>query len=430
MNPKPQLKLTSRLIPALVGLLLILQLLTPYRGWLILLVGLGGAWLISFIWARSLARHMDLAREMRFGWVQVGDHLIERFYLTNESRFPALWVEVLDHSSLPDYRGSRGTGVPYHGVVRWHREATCRRRGLFTLGPTSLRTGDPFGLYTVAYDYPASLPLLVLPPIVPLPAIEVAPGGRTGEGRPRPFAYEQAVSASAVREYVPGDSLRWIHWKTTARRGKPFVRLFDSTPTGDWWIVLDMHRYVQVGLDDDATDEHGIILAASLADRGLGLHRPVGLAAHGKSLVWLPPREGPAQRWEVLRSLALLSRGERPLETLLARMEGAFSYHASLIIITSDVNANWLRGLEALLRRGAVPTVLLLDPQAFGKTTADATAILQALEALDVVHYRITPDLLDRPEIRAPSEPVWRTFGTGKAVRIRPQAETGWRALG
>ncbi|NIV34314.1 MAG: DUF58 domain-containing protein, partial [Anaerolineae bacterium] len=39
------------------------------------------------------------------------------------------------------------------------------------------------------------------------------------------------MSVSSVREYLPGDSMRWIHWPTTARCDETFVRTFDSTPS-------------------------------------------------------------------------------------------------------------------------------------------------------------------------------------------------------
>jgi len=232
-RPESQLRLRTWLLPVLVGLLLVLQLTAPYRGWRILLLGLGGMWLLSYLWARSLARGLQLIREMRFGWAQVGDEMVERFTLANDGWSPALWVEVVDRSTLPDYRAGRGTRVSGGRSVRWHTRTVCARRGLFTLGPASLRTGDPFGLYAVTLHYPASLPLMVLPPIVPLPTIEVSPGGRTGEGRPRANAFERTVSAAGVREYVPGDSMRWIHWRTFARRDSLFVRLFDGTPASD-----------------------------------------------------------------------------------------------------------------------------------------------------------------------------------------------------
>jgi uncharacterized protein (DUF58 family) len=432
---------------------------------------------------------------MRFGWAQVGDKIVERFTLVNDGRPSALWVEVADHSTIPDYQASRGTGVSGQHSIKWHREAICTRRGLFTLGPTTVQTGDPFGLYTVTLHYPASLPLIVLPPIVPLPTIEVAPGGRVGAGRPRAHALERSVSATGVREYRPDDSLRWIHWRTSARHDSLFVRLFDGTPASNWWILLDMDRHVQVGEGPDATEEHAVILAASLADRGLRSGQAVGLVAHGEQLVWLPPREGEGQRWEVLRSLALVSLGSRPLAELLAGMRHyrgtggpALEQYTSLVIITPAVDTAWVEALVPLLRRGVIPTVLLLDPVSFFarpepfdgaqdrpfdpsaqlRTGPSAEFILSNAEGLrtglaqdeqsrrvgtgnlsvaqaqspelassracrgvegllvdlGVTHYIITPDLLDRPEAR-PDQQRHR----GRPASVRQPREVGWKVM-
>lgn len=416
-------------MPALVGLLLFLQIVLPYRGWRMLLVGLGGAWLLGYLWALFLARGLQLTREIRFGWAQVGDRMVERFTLVNTSKIPAMWVEVADHSTLPDYQPGRATSVSLGRSIRWHQDAICTRRGLFTLGPTSLRTGDPFGLYTATLDYPASLPLMVLPPIVPLPTIEVAPGGRAGEGRPRANTFERTVSAASVREYLPGDSLRWVHWPTSARRDSFFVRLFDSTPASDWWIILDMNRFVQAGAGQDSTEEHGVILAASLADRGLRSGQAVGLVTHGERLVWLLPRSGEGQRWEILRSLALASLGERSLGQLLARVGPALKQQSSLAIITPAASSDWIESLVPLLRRGIIPTILLLDPISFGGQ-AHTSGTAAVLADLGVAHYVITHDLLDRPEARPglAGHWEWRVSGTGRAVPIR-RPESTWKVL-
>ncbi|MEK7277869.1 MAG: hypothetical protein AAB427_11015, partial [Chloroflexota bacterium] len=80
-----RLTLNNRLLPALVAVLIGLQLIAPYRVWVILLVGLGGAWLLSFVWAASLMLGLRLTREMRLGWVQVGDWMQERFTLASTS---------------------------------------------------------------------------------------------------------------------------------------------------------------------------------------------------------------------------------------------------------------------------------------------------------------------------------------------------------
>ena len=103
-TPGTKILLRSRLIPGLVVLLMIVQLIDPYRGWMVVLGVFGGAWLIAFLWSRSLSGGLFFKREMRFGWAQVGDRLEERFTLQNQGELPAIWVEVQDHSTLPDYQ--------------------------------------------------------------------------------------------------------------------------------------------------------------------------------------------------------------------------------------------------------------------------------------------------------------------------------------
>jgi uncharacterized protein (DUF58 family) len=397
---------------------------------MVLLVGLGGAWLISYLWARSLMRGLRLTREMRFGWAQVGDRLEERFTLSHEGWLPGLWVEVIDHTTLPEYRVSRVTGVGSRSHTRWHTQGVCSRRGLFTLGPTSLRSGDPLGLYTVSLEYTDSASLLVTPPILPLPTIEVAPGGRSGEGRPRADAPERTVSAAGVRPYVRSDSLRWIHWPTSARHDSLFVRILDGTPAGDWWIFLDLDQGVQAGQGQASTEEHGVILAASLADRGLRMGRSVGLVTHGDGLVWMAPQGGDGQRWAILRALSLVRPGACSLAGLLARAHPRFGERTSLIIITPAADSEWIKSLWPLMRRGAIPTVLLLDPASFGGD-GNVSGLSALLSDLGITCYIITRELLDRPEAR-PGQTghwEWRVSPLGRAVAVHRPRDLTWKAL-
>jgi uncharacterized protein (DUF58 family) len=425
------IELKTRILPVLVAAALIMQVVSPYRGWVIILIGLGGVMLLSFLWARSLAHSLRLTREMRFGWIQVGDRIEERFTIENTGWAPALWVEVVDHSTLPDHHINWVTGVGGDSIARWHTQGLCSRRGLFTLGPTSLRSSDPFGIFTVQVHNPASRSLLVLPPVVPLPAIQIAPGNRTGEGRPRPDAPERTVSAGSVREYTPGDSLRWVHWPTTARRGKPYVRTFDGTPTSDWRILLDLDRQVHLGSGSDSTLEHAVILAASLADRGLRARHAVGLAASGSQLAWLPPANGEVQRWEILHALALADAGDVTLQDMLQNMQSSIRSDSSLIIITPSNALQWVEALLPLVWRGVNPTVLLLDAATFGGSEP-AQTIGGRLAQLGIACYVIPRELLNRPEAQPGKEGLWqwRVSPRGRAVLIQKPGDTTWKVLG
>jgi uncharacterized protein (DUF58 family) len=433
MQLHTQIHLNSRLLPALVILAALLQLFDPSPVWAALLVGMGGAWLAGYLWVRELARGLELRREMRFGWAQVGDRLEERFTLTNASWLPALWVEVSDSSDLPGYQSGRVTAVDGRSQTQWRTRGQAARRGVYTLGPAGLHTGDPLGIYRLKIDDPASTSLVVMPPIVPLPQIRIAPGGRTGDGRPRANAPELTVSAAGVREYLPGDSLRWVHWRTSARREDLYVRLPDGTPEGDWWIVLDLNQRVQAGQDWDSTAEHGIILAASLADQGLRAGQAVGFFANSSDLAWLAPREGEGHRWEILRALARIYPGEHSLAELLERSGAGFGQRASLVLITPDTGGEWIKALIPLLWRGIVPTIVLLDPHTFDPQApaGPAAGLTSALTGLGIAHYVIPREALDRPEARPGQQGQWqfRISPQGRAIPVNQPADTTWKEL-
>jgi uncharacterized protein (DUF58 family) len=430
MQNRIKIRRRTRIIAILLGVLSILVMIDAYQGWRFLLLALSGAWGLSYLWVRSLAYGLRIRREMRFGWAQVGDQLEERYTLENWGGVPCLWIEIQDHSNLPGYQTSIVTGIESGGRQQWRTHGVCTQRGLFTLGPTSLISSDPLGLFTLEIHDPSSATLMVTPPIVPLPQIEVAPGGRAGEGRPRPNAPERTVSSAGVREYIPGDSTRWIHWRTSARRDDLYVRLFENTPSGNWWIILDLDERVQAGDGKQATEEHAVILAASLADRGLRNGRPVGLVANGAPMAWLPPREGDGQHWEILRSLALIQPSQRPFSELLERLRPTLSSHSSLVIITANASGDWLEGLLPYLWKGSVPSVLLLDPVSFGGDT-QTKGMLEQLTRWGIQHHLITPDLLDRPEAQPGTQGRWefRVTPTGRAIAVNPPRETAWKEL-
>ena len=427
-----KIRLHSRLWPILTILLLLLQLIWPSRAWMTLMIILGGIWVLSFLWTFSLARHMFMERALRYGWAQVGDQLEERFTIINDSFLPALWLEVEDSSTLPDYAAGRVTSIGASASLEWKTEGICTRRGLFTLGPTTLRSGDPFGICSLEVQYPNSTVLLVLPPVLPLPPIEVAAGGRAGEGRrPRRAALETTVSVETVREYVPGDPLKAIHWPTSAKRNALYVRQFEHMPSSDWWIFLDLEQNSQAGIGSASTAEHGIILAASLADRGIRKGHSVGLVTCGQELTWMPPQRTSGHLMSILRTLAIVQPGDQPLSALLENAQQSIRRGASLIIITPNVKADWAAPMLQLVRKGIAPTVLLLDPESFGKTDS-AAGILTLLTDYGIAHNIVHRELFDRPEARPGTQGKWewRVVGRGKAVAVRRPTDTGWRRLG
>ena len=423
-------RLNAKMFPLIGALALVMQVVDPSRVWVILLIGFGGTWLICWWWAHGLARSLQFKREMRYGWAQVGDRLEERFTLTNQFILPATWVAVDDQSTLPDHHSSVATGVDGNSASQWKTLNRCTRRGVFRLGGTLLETGDPFGIYTLTLEDPTSSTLAVMPPIVPLPRFHILTSGWAGDGRTNPRSLEETINASHTREMRPGDPMKMIHWKTTARRNEFHVRQADGTHAGDWWILLDLHRESQVGASWDGTEEHGVILAASLIAQGLKEDHSVGLAVNGSEPSWHVPRRNEYQQRSLLKSLASASPSDMELKDYLRNMNKSFGNRCSLLIVTACSNVEWTQSLLPLMWRGILPTVFLFDVNTFDgqAETAKTSAVLGSL---GVPCHVIPRELLDKPQARPGREGEWewRIFGTGKAILVNKPADD-WRGIG
>ena len=426
------LRIRSLVLPLATLALVAAQLIQPSSAWKGLLTVFGGLWLLSYLWARSLQRNLRFTRAMRFGWAQVGDRLEEHFTVQNEGLLPATWLEVSDESTLPGYSVRRATGVDGQGQNEWITEGTCTRRGVFTLGKTRVTTGDPLGIYRVVLTQTEAVSVTVMPPIVRLPFSQIAAGGWQGEGRPRPNANEHTPSAESVRAYRPGDSLRLMHWPTTARTGELYVRTLEGAPASDWWIALDLEARVQAGEGAETTDELGIIVAASLAERGLHAHRSVGLVAAGAQPVWMRPEAGEKQRWQILRALAMVKTGDKPLAAVLERLGPSLGGQANVVVITPSTRSEWITALARLASRGITATAILIDRSTFGgQPEGSVQAIGDTLMQAGIPHHVVGRDLFLQPEARpGPSgQWEWRTLATGKAVPVRRPSDMSWKQL-
>jgi uncharacterized protein (DUF58 family) len=422
-------RLNAKILPLIAFLALVMQIVNPSRVWVILLVSVGGVWLICWWWARKMAKSLRFEREMRFGWAQVGDRLEERFTLINDFSLPATWVTVHDHSTLPDHNASVATGVDGSSSSQWRILTQCTRRGVYRLGGTTLETGDPFGIYTITLEDPTSSTLAVMPPVLSLPKFQILSSSGAAEGKPRRYSLQETINVSQTREMLPNDPMRLIHWKTTARHGDFYVRQFEGAPAGDWWILVDLHKDSQVGVGSDSTEEHAVILASSLVVQGLNEDRPVGLSINGAQIEWIAPRRNEYQQRSLLKALAVASPSALSLKDYLSRAGQSLGSHCSLLIITADTDIEWTQSILPLMWRGIMPTIFLFDPLSFGGT-ASVNGVSAIFQSLSIPCHVIPKELLDKPQARPGREGEWewRISPTGKAVAVRA-AQEEWRGL-
>lgn len=154
------------------------------------------------------------------------------------------------------------------------------RRTVIQVGPALSVRGDAMGLLRRQVRWTAADELFVHPRTVSLQ------GAATGsvkdlEGRPTADLSSNDVSFHALRQYVPGDDRRYVHWKTSARTGTLMVRQFEET----------RRTHLAVALSVDPTEfgtveefELAVSAAASLGAQALREERPVTVCAGSTTL--------------------------------------------------------------------------------------------------------------------------------------------------
>ena len=196
------------------------------------------AWLMTFLSLRGI-RVERLSRSRRGS---VGDIFEEHFDVHNTSLFPTLWLEIANESPIPNTAGSRVLTL-LRG--RQKRSYTARSwlttRGGFTLGPTRLTSGDPFGIFRVTRILSPKDRLVVLPLQFPMQQFVSPPGLLPGGKAIRRKSLDITPHAAGVREYVPGDPMKRIHWPTSIRRDQLMVKEFEQDPQAEVWFFLDTH---------------------------------------------------------------------------------------------------------------------------------------------------------------------------------------------
>ena len=205
----------------------------------------------------------------------------------------------------------------YERVVR-HLVIDARRRGAFAFGPVRLTVSDLFERGTNSEERELPDELLVRPRTVPVRAPH-APAAPLGSARTRSSLFTDPSRYAGVRRYQPGDPMRRIHWRATARVGEPVSRRYEPVHERQVLIAVDLQTVPGphwLMLFDDDQVEALCVAAASLARRMLRDDTACGLLL-GAQLVG-------GRRWAYVPPSAASSQLGR-IEDVLARVQPILS---------------------------------------------------------------------------------------------------------
>lgn len=310
------------------------------------------------LWVGWLAGPLALRRRARGEHVEGDDVHVS---LELSVRGP-LGPAALRVAESPGRLGRRETVVRRRrrGVLtgRYRMRAVPRGRYRFDTAVAVLE--DPFGLATreVPLDAPGSL--LVFPRIAELDGLFSESGAHAHDGRRLLLQRPSGFDVHSVREYERGESLRKVHWRSTARRGQLMVKELEDAPRDEVAVVLDASARPDAGTPPDSAFDLEVRAAGSILRAHTLRGRRVVLVVTSRDHE--PARLGAdAGAWRsALETLAAVEPdGIAPVASALGGEASAAGQALDLVVVTAELVPALV---ERLLRRssGRRPTSLVL----------------------------------------------------------------------
>jgi uncharacterized protein (DUF58 family) len=372
-----------------------------------LIVGGIALLVFAYLWSWQSLRNLDVRRVKPEERAQVGQIFFDTFILQNRSNLGKLWVEIRDHSSLPGHIASRVINIGRKKTIEWSVQTICSKRGRFHLGPVSVRSGDPFGIFPSRWRDPKTLEMLVYPAVIELPSFALPAASLTGGPTTNRRAQTVTPMVTGIRDYTQGDAFNRISWTATARLGRLMVKEFDVDPTSDVWIVLDLDRAHHVVSDRrrsaragdwdgaeveqwlDSTEEYAVAIAASIGRSCLNQGRGIGLIATGAHYEVVQAERSDRTYIKLLEALAVVAAdGHRPLAEVLIAEARRFNRNSAVIVITSSTDPTCIDALAMIAARRAQATVVFVDGSSFSDQPG-GTSLLEGLVNARVRTYHV-----------------------------------------
>lgn len=332
--------------------------------------------LLARLWARVALQQVHYECEASSTRAFEGDEIVLTLSVENRKWLPVPWLELREQvpaglellDGEPVAGGVLGstwlvatTALAPRERVRLSYRLRARHRGHFRFGPARLAGGDPFGFYESRRALVhASATLVVYPRFAEQVPTVRALARPIGDVVARPRAIDDPTLPVSVREYRSGDSARAIDWKTTARRGAPWVRLNDASVSGSLVLLIECETRRHGAFDQSPELLESLVrTSAAIARDLLAAGHAVGMVVNGvppgdHARTAIAPGAGPAQLTLLLDALARVQPMVlKPLSALLdAHAARVLPFGSSVVCVAGMLPATSVAMLLARARRG------------------------------------------------------------------------------
>jgi uncharacterized protein (DUF58 family) len=254
-------------------------------------------------------------------------------------------------------------------------------RGVFTLSGTEVVLGDLLGLVTVTPRVACEpTTVVVRPRLTALDGLFSDAGRAAGDGRRILLRRAAGFDFHSVREYEQGESLRRVHWPTSARRGQLMVKELEDTAHDGVVVILDCDPQCAVGAPPDSSFDAAVRVAGSLLQAHAARGRVATLVSTGRTRAVVPVRSRAADFDGAVSALAAAELDARDGLARFLAADHPWAASGELAVVTATTDPAAFAGVLALATRRLV-SIVWIDAASFASRPTRAEPGLLRLAA-------------------------------------------------
>lgn len=376
-------------------------------------IGLGvfllAATLLARYWSRHALDRVTYQRLVPENRAFEGETIHVTLRLINDKLLPVPYIEVRDlvpqgtlideaHVSVSTSPGyvymSRSTHLSLYERINWPVRLQSPPRGYYTLGPARITTGDVFGFFPVQREETETAPIIVYPRLYSLPELGLPDARPFGERKGYNRLFEDPGRIAGIRDYRPGDAMRRIDWKASARVQALQSKVYEPSATMHMLVALNVNtmEHAWEGFIPEML-ERLLSVAGSVARHGFESGYAIGLVANGSFResdrpMRIPVSRSADQLGRVLEALAVVGpMTPSPLETVIDREAHNFPFGATLVCVTGRMDPPLAASLRRVSMAGHTVCVLSLAEHEF-EADMGRVPVVPVLDALRTAEAR------------------------------------------
>lgn len=300
-----------------------------------------GGIVISWLWCRYVSKSLIIHQKIDGNNFHVGDIIQVQSFLDNDSLFPVPNVEIVNRTEEKITFEEPVTTLV--SILPMGREIitgklTAKYRGIHYLGPIDVEVNDALGIFKFKRRIYSDSVIKIYPKVYDLMNFNLRSMQAYGTVTTKQKAYEDNTVVSDIRKYYPGDSIKKVHWKVSAKKGGIFVKNYEMNGSAVTNIFMDFNRDSFKGENVRELEERAVEAGASIISYMLKNDVPVELYVNSTKLNFTKGRDIK----EITKFLDVLCEvkpvGNKRMGEVLEKRIRLISRGSSIIVITGDID--------------------------------------------------------------------------------------------